>query len=598
MPYKRPSARLASPEQWLAVALATVLVAGAPIALVWWLRESGIVASPILAVILGMGLSLCVSRIGCLLWEKRPGSEDLLFSELMIWGFLHRLRTQRRLACALDMVGPLDEARSASLAGLSAREQARLLETLVSGIETRDPYLHGHSRRVARHAWMIARRMGLTREEVARVRTAAAIHDLGKLQTPKAVLHKAGRLTDEEYTVIKQHPDDGAEMSIVLGDPQLTAMVRHHHERLDGTGYPCGLAGEEIPLGARIIAVADTFDAITSSRPYRAASPHRKAMDILHEDADTRLDPVVVRAFCSHYAGRRPVAAWSSLAGLPERALSWLSGGAANVAAVAKTALVAALVGATAATTATLTPPPVKHPSPVAGLAAKLLPAQRPDAAKSKTAPAASSHDGASAKGQPRRRASAHRASGPDVLAGTSHAALANATAQAAQAAQTGEPVRQGSGGETGGGEVPRGGAKHEEGHHTGEETKGSGKAEAPHAKSEEAKSESGGETRGKDTPTAGKSEGGKGEETHGKAKEVVEGAGGKVKEVVQGTGEAVKEVTESTGGKAKEVVQGTGETVKEVVKGTGGAVTEVTEETHAKVEEVVGKVKEVLKLK
>src|ERR1700760_4005336 len=113
-------------------------------------------------------------------------------------------------------------------------------------------------------------------------------------------------------------------------------MVRPHHERLDGTGYPDGLSGTEIPLGARIIAVADTFDAITSARPYRAASAHKKAIDILHEEAGTRLDPDVVKAFCSNYAGRGPLALWSFVSGLPERLVTWLSSSVGAVASAAK----------------------------------------------------------------------------------------------------------------------------------------------------------------------------------------------------------------------------------------------------------------------
>jgi len=272
-----------SVKQLAQVAIATLLVAGCPVGVVWWLRASGAVSSAVLGVLMGMLLSLCASFVGCLVWEKRTGSEDLLFSELMVWGFLHRWHTQRRLASALDMLGPLRAVDGGVLDGLSTKEQAKLLEQLVAGMETRDPYLHGHSRRVARHSWMIARRMGLPRAEVARIRTAAAVHDLGKINTPKAILHKPGPLTDEEYEVIKRHPGDGAQMAAVLQDAELTSMVRHHHERIDGTGYPDCLSGEEIPLGARIIAVADTFDAITSARPYRLASPHKRAIDILKE---------------------------------------------------------------------------------------------------------------------------------------------------------------------------------------------------------------------------------------------------------------------------------------------------------------------------
>lgn len=233
----------------------------------------------------------------------------------------------------------------------------------MAGMETRDPYLHNHSRRVARHAWMIAGRMGLPRDELARIRTAAAIHDVGKISTPKAILQKPSPLTAEEYAVIKCHPADGAEMAAVLGDGELTSMVRHHHERLDGSGYPDGLSAERIPLGARIIAVADTFDAITSARPYRPASPHKKAMDILRAEAGTKLDPGVVRAFCGHYSGRRPIAIWAFVAGLPERALSWLGGSVGSVASAAKMLAVAALVGGTTAATASLAQPAAKRHS-------------------------------------------------------------------------------------------------------------------------------------------------------------------------------------------------------------------------------------------
>jgi hypothetical protein len=168
-------------------------------------------------------------------------------------------------------------------------------------------------------------------------------------------------------------------MVAVLRDTELTSMVRHHHERLDGTGYPSGLTGEEIPLGARIIAVADTFDAITSTRPYRPASTHEKAIDILRNEAGTRLDPAVVRAFCSHYAGRRPLALWALVAGLPDRVAAWLGGSLASVASVAKVIAIAALVGGAAATTSTLAVPLVKahptkaHSASMAGLRAQAV---------------------------------------------------------------------------------------------------------------------------------------------------------------------------------------------------------------------------------
>ena len=158
---------------------------------------------------------------------------------------------------------------------------------------------------------MIARGMGLPSEEVARVRAAAAVHDVGKLRTPKEILNKPGRLTNEEFDAIKRHSVDGAEMVAPLGDPALTVIVRHHHERLDGAGYPDHLAGDQIPLGARIVAVADTFDAVTSTRAYRGAARHREAIAILRHEAGTQLDPAAVRAFLSYYSGNRPALMWA-----------------------------------------------------------------------------------------------------------------------------------------------------------------------------------------------------------------------------------------------------------------------------------------------
>ena len=381
---------------------------------------------------------------GACVWEKRTGSEDLLFSELMIWGYLHRWRTQRRLASALDMLGPMSQSHRRALDGLSTSEQAKLLEQLVAGVETRDPYLHGHSRRVARHSWMIARRMGLSRAEVAQIRTAAAIHDVGKVKTPKAILHKAGPLTVEEYEVIKRHPGDGALMAAVLRDPELTSMVRHHHERLDGTGYPDGLSGEEIPLGARIIAVADTFDAITSARPYRPASPHKKAIDILRNEAGTRLDPAVVRAFCGHYAGRRPLALWALVAGLPERVVAWLGSSVATVASAAKVVAVAALVGGAAVTTSTLGLPVAKHHPTKAHSA----PTARPHAQTVKPTPGgALVHTGSAVTPRSRRAGRVrHTTVRAPVTAGSPTSQPAASAPGGAVGAQPSQPVNNGGG--------------------------------------------------------------------------------------------------------------------------------------------------------
>lgn len=217
-----------------------------------------------------------------------------------------RWSTERRLSAAFALLrgyGTTNE--------LSQGRRAELLAELAAELEARDPWTHGHSRRVANHAVKMAERMGLAPREIRSVRAAAILHDVGKINTPAAVLHKPGRLTPAELGLIELHPGDGADIVSTLGDPELTAMVRHHHERLDGSGYPDRLQGSEIPLGARIIAVADTFDAITSTRPYRPARTHRRALEILEEEAGVRLDSVGVSAFRAYYAERQPRPLWN-----------------------------------------------------------------------------------------------------------------------------------------------------------------------------------------------------------------------------------------------------------------------------------------------
>jgi hypothetical protein len=214
---------------------------------------------------------------------------------------------------------------AAPAADVARREQ--LLKQLGGALEAQDPYLDGHSRRVARYATTVARRMGLPKDRVKTVRAAAAVHDVGKLRVAPGLLRKSAPLTEAEFEAVMRHADEGAEMVACLGNDELTEIVRHHHERFDGLGYPAGLRGTEIPLGARIVAVADTFDAITSVRPYRPAARHKQAIDVLIANAGTQLDPHVVRTFLRYYAGRKAAVLWVILAVSPQRAFAWVRHG-------------------------------------------------------------------------------------------------------------------------------------------------------------------------------------------------------------------------------------------------------------------------------
>jgi putative nucleotidyltransferase with HDIG domain len=187
--------------------------------------------------------------------------------------------------------GALRDSVSVSAYGEAGSQLSRLVHRL----EERHPRTHGHSRRVAAFAAAIATELGLAPETVSRIHTAALLHDIGKISTPAAIIDKPGALSGDEYTEIKRHPEAGARMVEPLGDPELAAIVRHHHEHFDGCGYPAGLHGFEIPLGARIVAVADTLDALVSPRPYRLPTSKRRALELLREAAGSQLDPTVVR---------------------------------------------------------------------------------------------------------------------------------------------------------------------------------------------------------------------------------------------------------------------------------------------------------------
>jgi putative nucleotidyltransferase with HDIG domain len=276
----------------------------------------------LLSVLLAMALSVAAATLGAALWARRPNSQDFVFADLMLWGWLRRVRAERRLAEAHRLLG------SSGIDGQSSSRErcCRVLQRLAAMLEAKDTDTLGHSRRVTRHAERIARGMGLSDEEVARVRIAASVHDIGKVHTPRAILAKPGSLTDDEIEVMRRHPVDGARMTAEMGDPEITAIVRHHHERLDGSGYPDGLRGDAIPLGSRIVSVADTFDAITSSRRYHGTRAHRQALEAVSEEAGTRLDPDAVAAFLRYYSGKRAVA-WSAFGftGTP-RLANWLAG--------------------------------------------------------------------------------------------------------------------------------------------------------------------------------------------------------------------------------------------------------------------------------
>jgi HD-GYP domain-containing protein (c-di-GMP phosphodiesterase class II) len=364
--------------------LATLAVIAGPVAFVAALVPGrGILWEP-LAVLLAVAGSLAIASAGSWIWMRWTRSREMIFAELMLWGWIRRFWVERRLARTRDLF----ESARASGSPVSIE----LLTQLSDQLQEVDPYLHGHSRRVSSYAGRIARELRLSASEIGKIEAAALVHDVGKIYTPQEILNKPGRLTDREFAIVKLHPRDGAELLGDVGDAELTAIVLHHHERLDGDGYPDGIGGEEIPLGARIIAVADTFDAITSTRPYRPPRSHKEAIDILSRESGKQLDADVVAAFLACYAARRLVARSAFAGAVPERLIAAFKGSSTGLGAhsLAQTLPALGLAGVLAASPA-LRPAGVDGQGQVTRSAARLagdpapIQADRADAGDART---------------------------------------------------------------------------------------------------------------------------------------------------------------------------------------------------------------------
>jgi putative nucleotidyltransferase with HDIG domain len=202
---------------------------------------------------------------------------------------------------------------------------AASVHALISAIDAKDRYTHGHSERVAQVAKCLAEQLHLPKTDVNTIYLGGLLHDIGKIGVDDVVLNKPGALTPDEYDQIKQHPQLGYD--ILRGVRQLERIlpiVLYHHEAWDGSGYPHGLKGEETPLLARITAVADAFDAMSSDRPYRRGMPDEKLDSILREGAGRQWDPQVVDAFFAIREQIREASRNAELETVPLNAASWV----------------------------------------------------------------------------------------------------------------------------------------------------------------------------------------------------------------------------------------------------------------------------------
>ncbi len=171
------------------------------------------------------------------------------------------------------------------------------MDSLIAAMEGMVEDLHGHVHRVSRVATSIGREMGIAADDVDRLKTVGMLHDIGKIHVDPAILAKPGPLIGDELIRMRRHPEFGFAMTVELCDELVAEAILYHHERFDGAGYPYGLKGDEIPLLARIVLVADAFDAITSHRSYQPALSAEYAIDEITLNSGTQFDPMVVDAF-------------------------------------------------------------------------------------------------------------------------------------------------------------------------------------------------------------------------------------------------------------------------------------------------------------
>jgi putative two-component system response regulator len=205
---------------------------------------------------------------------------------------------------------------------------------IARAVEAKSPYTQGHAHRVSRYALALADAIGLAEDAKEVLQRGAILHDIGKIAVPDAILNKPGPLTPAEFEIAKQHPTEGVKIVTPLESVRaVIPLIRWHHERPNGTGYPDGLSGAEIPFLVRILSVADVYDALASERPYRGILPHATCLDILQQDAARGdLDAELVKAFCQLPPWREMTPAWLPPSGAHDLALPELAGvGAADV---------------------------------------------------------------------------------------------------------------------------------------------------------------------------------------------------------------------------------------------------------------------------
>lgn len=299
---ERAEAHISSrrPEQTplLIAVVASLVVALAPL-LVGFLLFAWTRTFPTLvpAVAVVSGLTLITVIVGTRLWERHPASAIFSFGDLMLWNWVRRHRAEARLVRNTQLLG-FD--RSGRYQGHSiAQDEAERLELLAEiadDLDAKSSYTVNHTDRVEKLARDMGEALGLSEEQLKKLSTAAFLHDVGNIRIPEHILRKPDALTEEEKRTVESHALLGAMMAYEVVTRDVADGILHHHERWDGKGYPNGKSGRDIPFFARLIALAESYDAMTSTRPHRQSLSPSAALEILRADAGTQFDPLAVEA--------------------------------------------------------------------------------------------------------------------------------------------------------------------------------------------------------------------------------------------------------------------------------------------------------------
>ena len=305
---------------------------------------------PVLATFVSILLTFGALILGSKVWDRQPESTGFSFADLMLWHWMRREWAEEKLVRNARMLGYDRNGRFVGKSKISAERQLQAAREIGAALDAKSSYTINHAKRVEAHTRDIASVLGLSDKQTEELATAAALHDIGNLRVPEHVARKTRPLTLEERSTIEGHVLLGAIMAFDAVGDGVVQGLRHHHERWDGNGYPSGLTAEDIPLYARIIGIAEAYDAMTSTRPYRQSFTRDQAVAVLRTEGGSQFDPELVEVFVStlpeglEIVDRFPVLAWAERQ-IRELAILFRRVGGVAMSAAASTIAIALILG-------------------------------------------------------------------------------------------------------------------------------------------------------------------------------------------------------------------------------------------------------------